>query len=65
MVALTWVHIDSWHILRFDDPEGVLCGLEVGEGDEMKDEISVIDTCCENCLRLHALRTDKEPTQIP
>lgn len=61
MAAITWVEIASWHILKFDDPEAVLCGLEVGEEDPTKDEIDVTDKTCENCLRIFGLRGDKEP----
>jgi hypothetical protein len=60
MAAITWVEIASWHILKFDDPEAVLCGLEVSEEDVIKDEIDATDKTCENCLRIFGLRSDEE-----
>jgi hypothetical protein len=60
MADITWVKIASWHILRFDDPKATVCGLEVGEEDEVSDELGT-GKSCENCLRIIGRKIDEEP----
>lgn len=57
MSSISWVKIASWHILRFDDPAATACGLEVGEDDEVLEELPAKwfeDKSCETCLRIKA-----------
>lgn len=64
MVPTLWVRLRqdkemSWHPLRFDDPTATVCGFEVDDDDEIKDEISVTDKTCENCFKDRAVREQK------
>lgn len=61
MADITWVKIASWHALRFDDPKATVCGLEVGEDDEVSDTFVAKEKSCENCLRLIGRKVDEEP----
>ena len=53
-MEIMWVKLESWHILQ---GERTLCGLDVEDADEVRDELGA-EKSCENCLRLLARKTD-------
>ena len=48
------------HALRLDNSSATVCGLEVGEDDEVIDRVRTTDDVCNNCLRLLAIKGDVE-----
>lgn len=65
MADQLWVKIVSWHALKPTDPNATMCGEEVGEENEVRDELPN-EKSCELCLRIlgrHHDRTGTETTQ--
>jgi hypothetical protein len=68
MARVTWVKIASWHVLKFDDPAATVCGLEVGEDDELHEGLPhdwYETKSCETCLRLKEAKAEQEATPVP
>lgn len=62
MEIIQWVKLSkplSWHIWR---PEKTLCGLDIDDADEVRDELGA-EKSCENCLRILARKTDMDAPQ--
>jgi hypothetical protein len=51
---IQWVKLESWHVLA---PDKTLCGLDISDADEVRDELGT-EKSCENCLRILARKTD-------
>jgi hypothetical protein len=66
MADTLWVRIKTGfhghlhHALRPRKTSETVCGLEVGEDDEVVNSVSVTDFVCDNCLRLLAIKGDVE-----
>lgn len=54
ILKVLWVKLESWHVLA---EHKTLCGLDVEDADEVRDELGA-EKSCENCLRLLARKED-------
>jgi hypothetical protein len=51
---IQWVKLESWHVLA---PEKTLCGMDISDADEVRDELGA-EKSCELCLRILARKAD-------